>query len=61
MTKKEAIKTLIQSAHRDIRGSGMGYRSTSEEWREKVRQAIEMLWKDAYGWEMSESDKFNTF
>jgi len=61
MTKKEAIKILIESACRDIIGSGKGIRDTTNEWREKVRQAIKKLWKEVYGRDMTESEKFNYF
>lgn len=56
MTKKEALKILIESSIRDIRGAGMGYRSTTEKWRTKVREAIKKIHPDVYGYQI---DEFN--
>jgi len=56
MTKKEAKIILMESALRDIRGTGLGYRSTTEKHRERVRQAIKIIHKDVYGHEI---DEFN--
>jgi len=48
MTKKQAIQTLLESAKRDIQGSGMGYRSTSDEWRKKVIEAMKIVHPTLY-------------
>ena len=58
MTKKEALKILIESSKRDIVGQGLGFRSTTEEWREKVRKAIRKMYKYAYGYELTDG-QFN--
>jgi len=55
MTLKEALLILMQAASNDVRGSGLGIRSTSEEWRTKVSQAWAVAHKKAYGWEPDES------
>ena len=59
MTKRDALRILIESGSRDLRGQGLGMRCTTETWREKVREAIRKLFKDAYGYEMTSSDEFN--
>lgn len=59
MTKKEALHILIQASRNDITGSGMGIRSTTEAWRQKVEHAIVRLFKDAYGRDMDSSDRYN--
>jgi len=59
MTRKQALQILIRAATNDIGGQGRGYRSTTDEWRDKVKEAIEKIWKDTYGFEMSDSDRFN--
>lgn len=56
MTKKDALSILIESAKRDIAGSGMGYRSTSEEWRKKVKEAIKRIWNDVYSFPFDEKN-----
>lgn len=43
ITKRKALQILIQAASNDTRGSGMGYRITTEAWREKVKVAIKKL------------------
>ena len=59
MTRKEALKVLIQSSARDIKGMGLGYRSTTEEWRIEVREAIEKMYKEAYDSECDKSVRYN--
>lgn len=59
MTKKQALKILIEAGCNDIRGSGMGFRSTSDEWRKKVSDAIRKLYKDAYGMNVTPNIEFN--
>ncbi len=59
MTKKEALRTLIQSSCKDIIGTGMGVRSTSDEWRTKVQNAIVVIYKDAYGHSLGPNEAFN--
>lgn len=61
MTKKEALQILIKSGSNDCRGSGLGYRKTSDEWREKVLAAAKKIWKEAFGREFDDSDKHNYF
>lgn len=48
MSKREALSILIQAGQRDITGSGMGYRSTTDEWRTKVAKAIEVIYPIAH-------------
>lgn len=59
MTKREALQILIRASSNDIKGSGLGYRSTTEEWRLQVSDAIRVLYKDAYDYEVNSSVEFN--
>jgi len=54
MTKKKALQILIQSSLKDIRGAGRGIRSTTDEWRKEVKEAIRKLHPDAYGYQINE-------
>ena len=49
MTFMQAIRVLMLSAQRDVQGCGMGYRSTSDEWREKVSEAWTVCFKKVNG------------
>lgn len=59
MTFKKALSIVIESAARDIRGQGLGYRTTSEESRQEVAAAIEILWPKAHGYELDDSARYN--
>ena len=59
MTKKRALRILIQAGVNDITGSGLGYRNTSDEWRVTVSDAIRKLYKDAHGQEVDSGVEFN--
>lgn len=57
---KDAIQTLMDSAVRDVTGSGMGYRTTTDEWREKVSLAWERCFQYVNGRKPDYSDYFNS-
>lgn len=59
MTLNQAIQILMDCASRDVRGSGLGIRSTTDEWRAKVAVAWSIAFKRVYGWEPSTSDYLN--
>jgi hypothetical protein len=59
MTKREALTTLIRAAIRDMEGQGRGIRLTTDDYRKKVREAIEKLWPQAYGYPMNDNDRYN--
>lgn len=59
MTKKQAIRILIQAAARDVRGAGKGIRSTSDEWRKEVEEAVKVAYKMAEGVEPNKNTMFN--
>ena len=59
MTKNEALKILIESSCKDIIGQGLGYRSTTEAWREKVKTAVRKMYPYAY--DGQEVNEFNLF
>lgn len=60
--RRSALQTLIDAGTNDIRGSGRGFRSTSDEWRAKVRNAIRILFEEAYGRKFEDDrDEFNFF
>ena len=59
MKLREAIQILMQSACRDVTGSGLGFRSTTDEWREKVSEAWTRCFKYVNGFEPMDSDYFN--
>ncbi len=54
MTKKDALKILIESSKRDILGAGLGYRTTTDEWRDKVREAIKKIHPSIYGYQIND-------
>lgn len=58
--KKLAIETLIYAGARDIGGTGTGiYRGTTEKHKIAVKWAIELLYPDIFGREMSDNDRYN--
>jgi len=59
MNYQKALIILINSGTRDIRGSGIGIRITTDKQREEVRKAIRILFPTAYGRKMDSSDEFN--
>lgn len=59
MTLKAALEVLMKAAVNDARGSGMGYRSTTDEWRDQLAEAWAVAHKRVYGWEPSEGEYFN--
>jgi hypothetical protein len=60
VTRRNAIQILIKHAADDIGGTGRGLRTLpSTEERNNVRQAIQRLYKDAYGRYADENDLFN--
>ena len=60
MSLTKAFQVLLRAAENDVRGSGLGYRSTSDAWRYTVSDAWAKVWKHVYGWEPSESDYRNS-
>jgi hypothetical protein len=48
MTLNEALRVLMRAAERDVRGSGMGYRSTTDKWREEVAEAWAVAFHRVY-------------
>jgi hypothetical protein len=59
MKLNDAILIVMQSASRDVRGSGMGYRSTSDEWRVNVLEAWAICFKHIYKREPTDNDYYN--
>jgi len=59
MSFNEALIVLMQAASNDARGAGMGFRSTSEEWREQLSRAWAIAHKRVYGRDPGESDYRN--
>jgi hypothetical protein len=59
MTLNEALRVLMESASRDVRGSGLGYRSTTDEWRAKVSEAWAVAHRRVYRWEPTAGDYRN--
>ena len=59
MTLNEAILILMECARRDVTGSGRGYRSTTDAWREKARDAWMVAFRRVYKREPERSDLFN--
>lgn len=59
MKKREAIQILIQAGVNDYVGSGKGFRSTNDDWRKKVREAIKVMWKHLNKREITETELFN--
>ena len=48
MKLKDSIIILMNSATNDVRGSGMGYRNTTEEHRKEVAKAWKVAFKYVY-------------
>ena len=59
MTLNEAILILMECARRDVTGSGGGYRSTTNKWREKAKGAWRVAFRWVYKREPEWSDLFN--
>ena len=59
MKQREAIRVLLRCAENDVRGSGMGFRSTSDAWRDKVSEAWLVIWTKAYHRPPSENEIHN--
>ena len=59
MTLRAAILILMECAQRDVRGSGMGYRATTDEWRTKVAEAWTVAHRRVYRREPGDSEYFN--
>ena len=59
MSLKAALEVLMKAAVNDARGSGLGYRSTADEWRDQLAEAWAVAHKRVYGWEPMESEYFN--
>ena len=59
LTLNEALKILMECASRDSTGSGQGYRSTTDEWREKVSKAWAVAFKRVNKREPESNDYFN--
>lgn len=59
MTLNNALQILMQAASNDVRGSGLGFRSTTDAWRAQVSKAWAVAHKRVYGWEPTESDCMN--
>lgn len=49
----------MKSASRDCMGSGLGYRSTTDEWRAKVKEAWIVAYKRVYKCDPDASVLFN--
>ena len=60
MTLNDAIRILMQAAERDVRGSGMGYRNTTDEWRAKVATAWVVAFRRVNGREPRDADFYNS-
>lgn len=56
MKKREALRILLESAQRDVKGNGRGFRTSTLEYRNRVKEAVKKIWKDAYGREISDND-----
>lgn len=60
MTKREALRILIDHAVRDVAGTGCGIRAplTNEEQR-RVVEAMSVIWPQVYGYPLGDNDLFN--
>ncbi|MFX0200512.1 MAG: hypothetical protein ACFFCW_30710 [Candidatus Hodarchaeota archaeon] len=56
---KGAIAILMEAASRDVRGSGLGMRSTTEEWRRSVSEAWKVAFRYVHKRDPNDSDMFN--
>lgn len=59
MSLKEALRILMKAASNDARGSGLGFRSTTDDWRRQLSEAWAVAHKRVYGWEPTDSEFFN--
>jgi len=59
MTLNEAIQILMECGTRDVTGSGMGYRETTDEWRRKVSKAWTVCFKRIHKREPDDNEYFN--
>lgn len=55
MTRREALVILLEAAGRDNTGAGCGFRSNSEDQRDRVSQAAARLWMEAFGFPPDEN------
>ena len=60
MTLNKAIGILMKSAERDVRGSGLGYRSTTEDWRREVSEAWTVCFFRLYKRKPQYNDYYNS-
>ncbi len=59
MKLNQAIRVLMDSAQRDVRGSGLGFRSTDDAWRTTVTEAWTVAFKHIYKREPAPNEYFN--
>ena len=59
MNFSQALVVLLKTAENDVRGSGLGYRSTSDEWRKLVSHAWHVVFKRIYKREPGDNERFN--
>lgn len=60
MTRKRALRVLIDEAAKSVAGTGVGIReAVSEKRTALVVSAIRKLHKEAFGWEVTSSDLIN--
>jgi hypothetical protein len=56
MTKREALQILIENAAKNVAGAGCGLREPASDKRTKeVRTEVEKWWKDAYSFDLDDS------
>lgn len=59
MKLRAAILILMECAQRDVRGSGMGYRATTDEWRAKVEEAWTVAFRRVHRRDPGDNEYFN--
>jgi len=59
ITFRNALLILMKAAENDVRGSGMGYRSTSTAWREEVQQAWSIVFRRVHKRDPDTNDRYN--
>ena len=59
MTFPKAVRILMQCAERDVRGSGMGFRATTDEWRCTVSEAWAVCFRKVNRREPGVNEYFN--
>lgn len=60
LTRREALQIVIHHAGRDAAGTGCGVRpGLQPDELDRLVLALAILWKDAHGYPMSQSDLFN--